>query len=87
MTTFTSEDRENAVKYSYTVTNLSDEEWALHDYQIRLVIDKAFEAPEPDKELDKLCLKIFGSYTLGRWVRKWQDRLGLNLPINKRWML
>jgi hypothetical protein len=84
MTTFTSEDRENAVKYSYTVTNLSDEDWAFHDYQIRLVIDKAFEAPE--KETGKLCLKIFGSYTLGKWVKKWQERLGLNLPINKKWM-
>ena len=80
MTTWTTEDRKNAE--SYTV-NVSD---YLSDYKIRLIIDKAMEAPEPEKEMNKLCLKIFGSYTLGKWVKKWQERLGLNLPVNKKWM-
>ena len=84
MTTWTTEDRENAQSYTVNVPTEADH---LHDYKIMLIIDKAMEAPEPDKELNKLCLKIFGSYTLGKWVRKWQERLGLNLPINKKWRL
>ena len=84
MTTFTTEDRENA--QSYTV-NVPIEVDHLHDYKIMLIIDKAMEAENPEKEMNKLCLKIFGSYTLGRWVKKWQERLGLNLPVNKKWML
>jgi len=84
MTTWTTEDRENAQSYTVNVPTEVDH---LHDYKIMLIIDKAMEAPEPDKELNKLCLKIFGSYTLGKWVRKWQERLGLNLPINKKWRL
>ena len=81
MTTWTTEDRKNAESYTVNVPDY------LSDYKIRLIIDKAMEAPEPEKEMNKLCLKIFGSYTLGRWVRKWQERLGLNLPINKKWRL
>jgi len=83
MTTFTTEDRENAQSYTVNVPTEVDH---LHDYKIMLIIDKAMEAENSEKEMNKLCLKIFGSYTLGRWVRKWQERLGLNLPINKRWM-
>lgn len=82
MTTWTTEDREHA--QSYTV-NVPSEVDYLDDYKIMLIIDKAMEAPNPDKEMKKLCGKIFGSYTLGRWVRKWQERLGLNLPVNSKW--
>ena len=84
MTTWTTEDREHAQSYTVNVPSEAD---YLSDYKIRLIIDKAMEAPEPEKEMKKLCLKIFGSYTLGRWVKKWQERLGLNLPINKKWRL
>ena len=80
MTTFTTEDRENA--QSYTV-NVPTEEDYLHDYKMMLIIDKAMEA---DNEMGDLCLKVFGSYTLGKCVKKWQERLGLNLPVNKKWM-
>ena len=82
MTTWTTEDRENAQSYTVNVPSEAD---YLDDYKIMLIIDKAMEAPNPDKEMKKLCGKIFGSYTLGKWVRKWQERLGLNLPINKKW--
>ena len=82
MTTWTTEDRESAQSYTVNVPSEAD---YLHDYKIMLIIDKAMEAPNPDKEMKKLCGKIFGSYTLGKWVRKWQERLGLNLPINKKW--
>lgn len=84
MTTWTTEDRENAQSYTVNVPSEAD---YLDDYKIMLIIDKAMEAPNPDKEMKKLCGKIFGSYTLGKWVRKWQERLGLNLPINKKWRL
>ena len=84
MTTWTTEDRESAQSYTVNVPSEAD---YLHDYKVMLIIDKAMEAPNPDKEMNKLCGKIFGSYTLGKWVRKWQERLGLNLPINKKWRL
>jgi len=84
MTTWTTEDRENAQSYTVNVPSEAD---YLHDYKMMLIIDKAMEAPNPDKEMNKLCGKIFGSYTLGKWVRKWQERLGLNLPVSKKWRL
>ena len=84
MTTWTTEDRENAQSYTVNVPSEAD---YLDDYKIMLIIDKAMEAPNPDKEMKKLCGKIFGSYTLGKWVRKWQERLGLNLPVSKKWRL
>jgi hypothetical protein len=82
MTTFTTEDRENAQSYTVNVPTEAD---YLHDYKMMLIIDKAMELP--NKEMGEVCLKVFGSYTLGKWVKKWQERLGLNLPVNKKWML
>ena len=84
MTTWTTEDRESAQSYTVNVPSEAD---YLHDYKIMLIIDKAMEAPNPDKEMKKLCGKIFGSYTLGKWVKKWQERLGLNLPVSNKWRL